>query len=105
MAGGLAALLDDVALIAKAASASVDDVAAATAKTSAKAAGVVIDDAAVTPQFVHGVTPAREIPSIWRIAQGSLFNKAIIILPIALALNYFAPWALPPFLLIGGLFL
>ena len=105
MAGGLAALLDDVALIAKAASASVDDVAAATAKTSAKAAGVVIDDAAVTPQFVHGVTPARELPIIWRIAKGSLFNKAIIILPIALALNYFAPWALPPLLLIGGLFL
>ncbi|AKK05494.1 hypothetical protein CMUST_05790 [Corynebacterium mustelae] len=105
MAGGLAALLDDIALIAKTASASVDDVAAAAAKTSAKAAGVVIDDAAVTPRFVEGVSPARELPIIWRIAKGSLFNKLVIILPVALLLNALAPWALTPILMIGGAYL
>lgn len=105
MPGGLAALLDDVAAIAKVAAANADDVAAATAKTSAKAAGVVVDDAAVTPQFVGGVTPARELPIIWRIAKGSLFNKLIIILPLALALSVWAPWALTPILMLGGSFL
>lgn len=105
MAGGLAALLDDVALIARTASASVDDVAAAAAKTSAKAAGVVVDDTAVTPQYVRGVTPARELPIIWRIAKGSLVNKLCIILPIALLLNALAPWALTPILMLGGAFL
>lgn len=105
MAGGLAALLDDVAAIAKVAAANADDIAAATAKTSAKAAGVVVDDAAVTPQYVGGVTPAREIPIIWRIAKGSLFNKLIIILPLALALSVWAPWALTPLLMLGGSFL
>ncbi|MHC9733775.1 DUF808 domain-containing protein [Corynebacterium diphtheriae] len=105
MAGGLAALLDDVALIARTASASVDDVAAAAAKTSAKAAGVVVDDTAVTPQYVRGVTPAQELPIIWRIAKGSLVNKLCIILPIALLLNAVAPWALTPILMLGGAFL
>ena len=84
MAGGLLALLDDVALIAKTAATSMDDVAAMTAKTSTKAAGVVIDDAAVTPQYVTGVSPARELPIIWKITKGSLRNKLLIILPIAL---------------------
>lgn len=105
MAGGLAALLDDVALIAKAAAASTDDIAAAAARTSAKAAGVVIDDAAVTPQFVAGVTPARELPIIAKIAKGSLFNKLIIILPVALLLSQLAPWALQPLLTLGGVYL
>lgn len=105
MAGGLLALLDDVALIARTAAASVDDVAGMTAKTSAKAAGVVIDDAAVTPQYVSGVTPARELPMIWRITKGSLRNKLIFILPIALLLNAFAPWALTPILMLGGTYL
>lgn len=105
MAGGLAALLDDVAAIAKVAAANADDVAAAAAKTSAKAAGVVVDDAAVTPQYVSGVTPAREIPIIWRIAKGSLINKLVIILPLALALSVWAPWALTPILMLGGSFL
>nr|VDG62926.1 Inner membrane protein yedI [Streptococcus thermophilus] len=105
MAGGLLALLDDVALIARTAAASMDDVAAMTAKTSAKAAGVVIDDAAVTPQYVTGVTPARELPMIWRITKGSLRNKLLIILPIALLLNAVAPWALVPILMIGGTYL
>ena len=105
MPSGLAALLDDVALIAKAASASVDDVAAAAARTSAKAAGVVIDDTAVTPRFVTGVTPARELPIIFRIAKGSVVNKIAIILPICLLLNALAPWALTPLLMLGGLYL
>ena len=105
MAGGLLALLDDVALIAKTAASSMDDVAAMTAKTSTKAAGVVIDDAAVTPQYVTGVTPARELPMIWKITKGSLRNKLLIILPIALLLNAVAPWALVPILMIGGTYL
>lgn len=105
MAGGLLALLDDVALIARQAAASVDDIAGMTAKTSTKAAGVVIDDAAVTPQYVSGVTPSRELPMIWRIAKGSLRNKLLIILPIALLLNAFAPWALTPILMLGGTYL
>ena len=84
MAGGLFALLDDVALIARQAAASTDDVASMAAKTSAKAAGVVIDDTAVTPQYVSGVTPARELPMIWKITKGSLRNKLLIILPVAL---------------------
>ena len=74
MAGGLLALLDDVALIAKTAASSMDDVAGMTAKTSTKAAGVVIDDAAVTPQYVTGVSPARELPMIWKITKLSLIH-------------------------------
>lgn len=105
MAGGLLALLDDVTLIARQAAASVDDVATLTAKTSTKAAGVVIDDAAVTPQYVSGVTPARELPMIWRITKGSLRNKLLFILPIALLLNAIAPWALVPILMLGGAYL
>ena len=105
MAGGLLALLDDVALIARQAAASVDDIAGMTAKTSTKAAGVVINDAAVTPQYVSGITPSRELPMIWRITKGSLRNKLVFILPIALLLNAFAPWALTPILMLGGTYL
>ncbi len=106
MPSGLAALLDDVAVIARAAAASVDDVAIAAGKASAKAAGVVIDDAAVTPQYVTGFTPDRELPIIWRIAKGSLFNKIIILLPIALILSvFFPPWVLTALLMLGGAFL
>lgn len=105
MAGGLFALLDDVALIARAAAASTDDVASMAATTSAKAVGVVIDDTAVTPQYVSNVTPARELPMIWKITKGSLRNKLLIILPIALLLNSFAPWALTPILMVGGAYL
>lgn len=105
MAIGLAALLDDVALIAKTAAASVDDVGLAVGKTSAKAAGVVVDDAAVTPRFVAGVKPNRELPIIWKITKGSLRNKLLIILPIALILSWLAPWALTPLLMCGGTYL
>ena len=102
---GLLALLDDVAAIAKVAAASVDDIAGAAAKAGAKAAGVVIDDAAVTPKYVHGFEAARELPIIWRIARGSVFNKIVLLLPGLLALNYFAPWAITPLLMLGGAFL
>lgn len=105
MAVGLAALLDDVALIARTAAASVDDIGAAVGRTSAKAAGVVIDDAAVTPKFVDGVSPARELPIIWKITKGSLRNKLLIILPIALLLSAIAPWLLTPLLMCGGTYL
>lgn len=105
MATGLLALLDDVAAIAKLAAASLDDVVAQAAKAGAKAAGVVIDDAAVTPRYVVGLSPARELPIIWRIAVGSLRNKLLILLPAALALAAFAPWAVTPLLMVGGLYL
>lgn len=105
MSGGLAALLDDIAALARAAAASTDDIAAATGKAGAKAAGVVIDDAAVTPQYVTGIEPKRELPMIWRIAKGSLVNKIVIILPIALLLSQFLPWLLTPILMLGGSYL
>ncbi|WP_129338168.1 DUF808 domain-containing protein [Cellulomonas endophytica] len=105
MAGGLAALLDDIAAIAKLAAASVDDVGAAAGRASAKAAGVVIDDTAVTPRYVSGFTPDRELPVIRRIAIGSLRNKLFIILPVALVLSQFLPWLLTPILMLGGTYL
>lgn len=105
MPSGLVALLDDVAVIARAAAASVDDVAIAAGKAGSKTAGVVIDDAAVTPSYVTGLSPARELPIIWAITKGSLFNKIIILLPIALLLDYFAPWLVIYLLMIGGAFL
>jgi len=105
MATGLLALLDDIAGIAKVAAASVDDVAAQAAKAGAKAAGVVIDDAAVTPRYVVGFAAVREIPIVRRIAMGSLKNKLIFLLPAALILSAFAPWAITPLLVLGGLFL
>ena len=105
MAGGLIALIDDVALIARSAASSVDDVAALAGKTSMKSVGVVVDDAAVTPQYVEGIKPQRELPMIWRITKGSLINKLVIILPIAMILSWIAPWALTPILMCGGTYL
>lgn len=102
---GLLALLDDVAAIAKVAAASIDDIAAAAAKAGAKAAGVVIDDAAVTPKYVQGFESKRELPIIWRIALGSLKNKLIILLPAAMLLSSFAPQWITPLLMIGGAYL
>ena len=102
---GLLALLDDVAAIAKVAAASVDDIAAAAAKAGAKAAGVVIDDAAVTPKYVHGFEASRELPIIWRIGVGSVRNKLIILLPALLLLSYFLPQAITPLLMLGGAYL
>jgi predicted DNA repair protein MutK len=105
MSGGLLALLDDVAAIAKVAAASLDDVATQASQAGAKAAGVVIDDAAVTPRYVVGFAADRELPIIGKIALGSLRNKLLILLPGALALATFAPWAITPLLMAGGLFL
>ena len=99
---GLLALLDDVSAIAKVAAASIDDVVGQATKAGAKAAGAVIDDAAVTPKYVHGFSADRELPIVWRIARGSLFNKLVILLPIAVLLSLFAPWAIPPLLMLGG---
>ncbi len=105
MSVGLIALLDDVAALAKAAAASLDDIAAQAGKAGAKAAGVVIDDAAVTPRYVTGFSPARELPIIGRIALGSLKNKLLFLLPAAIALSLVAPQAITPLLMAGGLFL
>ena len=105
MAGGLFALLDDVAALARIAAASVDDVGAAAARASAKAAGVVVDDTAVTPQYLHGSAAARELPIIKKIAIGSLRNKLLFILPAAVLLGQFLPSLLPVILIFGGAFL
>ena len=105
MAGGLVALLDDIAAMAKLAAASLDDVAGAAGRAGAKAAGVVIDDTAVTPTYVVGLSPARELPIIWKIAKGSLRNKLLFLLPAALILSAVAPWAITPILMAGGAFL
>jgi uncharacterized protein len=105
MPSGLAALLDDIAVITKLAAASLDDIGAAAGKAGVKAAGVVIDDTAVTPRYVTGFTPDRELPVIAKIARGSLFNKLIFILPAALLLSAFLPWAITPLLMMGGAYL
>ena len=105
MSAGLAALLDDVAAIARVAAASVDDVAAGAGRASMKAAGVIVDDAAVTPRYVQGFLPERELPMIRRIAAGSLRNKLLLILPAALLLSQLLPWLLTPILMVGGAYL
>jgi len=102
---GLFALFDDVAALVRMSAASVDDVAAATGRASAKAAGVVVDDAAVTPRYVQGIEPKRELSIIWRITKGSLRNKLLFILPVLLVLSVFLPWLLTPILMLGGLYL
>ena len=104
MSASFFALLDDIAVLARAAAASIDDVVAGAAKASAKAAGVVIDDAAVSPQYVQGLTPKRELPVVWKITRGSLINKAIIIVGI-MVLSAVAPWIFPWLLLAGGTYL
>ncbi|HJS11808.1 DUF808 domain-containing protein [Sphingopyxis sp.] len=105
MPSGLFALLDDIATIAKVAAASIDDIGAAASKAGVKAAGVVVDDTAVTPRYVTGFTPDRELPIIWRITKGSIFNKLVLILPALLLLSTFVPWAITPLLMLGGAYL
>jgi predicted DNA repair protein MutK len=105
MSSGLLALLDDIAAIAKAAAASIDDVAVQAIDASGRAAGVVIDDAAVTPKYVVGLSPKRELPIVWKIVKGSLRNKLIFLTPALLLLGYLAPWSVTPLLALGGLFL
>ena len=105
MPTGLVALLDDISVIAKMAAATIDDVGLAAAKAGSKAAGVVIDDAAVTPSYVTEFTPDRELPIIKKIALGSLKNKLLILLPAALLLSEFLPGVVTPLLMLGGLYL
>ncbi len=105
MAAGLLALLDDIAVIAKVAAASVDDVTGMAAKASAKAVGVVVDDAAVAPRYVTGFSAARELPIVGKIALGSIRNKLLFLLPGCMALAAFAPWAITPLLMAGGSYL
>jgi len=102
---GLIALLDDVVALTKLAAASVDDVAGMAAKAGTKTAGVVIDDAAVTPKYVTGLSPKRELPIIWKIARASFFNKLVILLPVAMLLQAFAPVVLVFLLMLGGMYL
>jgi predicted DNA repair protein MutK len=105
MPSGLIALLDDVATLTKLAASSVDDIGAAVGKAGTKAAGVVIDDTAVTPRYVVGLSPDRELPIIAKIAAGSLKNKLLILLPAAMLLAGFAPWGIVPLLMLGGAYL
>ena len=105
MSIGLLGLLDDIAAIAKVAAASLDDVAAQATKAGAKAAAVVIDDAAVTPRYVFGFSAKRELPIVARIAAGSLRNKFFVLLPATLAVSYFLPRMLTPLLMLGGIYL
>ena len=105
MPSGLVALLDDIAGLTRLAAASLDDVGAAATKAGVKAAGVVVDDTAVTPRYVVGLSPQRELPIIGKIALGSLRNKLLFLLPAALLLSAFAPWAITPLLMLGGAYL
>lgn len=105
MPSGLVALLDDVSVLARAAAASVDDISVAAGRAGTKTAGVVIDDAAVTPSYFTGISPARELPIIWKITKGSFFNKLILLLPAALLLSELLPWSIVYFLMLGGAFL
>tara|TARA_R110000772_G_scaffold37859_10_gene89693 strand:+ start:5827 stop:6771 length:945 start_codon:yes stop_codon:yes gene_type:complete len=105
MPTGLVALLDDVAAIAKVAAASIDDISVAATRAGTKSAGVVIDDAAVTPTYVTGFDPSRELPMIWKITKGSIKNKLVFLLPAAVLLGQFAPFLIPIILIFGGLFL
>ncbi len=105
MSGGLAALLDDIAALAKLTAASLDDIGAAAGKAGTKSLGVVVDDAAVTPRYVDGFTASRELPLIKRIAIGSIRNKLVFILPAVLVLSQFLPWSITPILMMGGLYL
>ncbi len=102
MAGGLFALLDDVAAMAKLAAASVDDIGVAATRAGLKSAGVVVDDTAVTPQYVSDVTPDRELPIIRKIATGSLRNKLFLILPAILLMSQFLEWLITPLLMVGA---
>lgn len=105
MASGFFALLDDISALVKASAASLDDVPTQVAKTTGKVSGIVIDDTAVTPKYVVGLDPSRELAIIFQIAKKSLINKLLILSPAALLLGYFAPWAITPILMLGGAYL
>ncbi|QNF33997.1 DUF808 domain-containing protein [Adhaeribacter swui] len=105
MPSGLLALLDDIGALVKVSAASLDDVPTQVAKTTGKVSGIVIDDTAVTPKYVVGLDPAREIAIIWQIAKKSVINKVVFLAPAALLLGFFAPWAIQPILMLGGAYL
>jgi uncharacterized protein len=105
MASGLLALLDDISALVKVGAASLDDVPAQVSKTTGKVSGIVIDDTAVTPKYVVGLDPARELAIIYKIAKKSLINKLLLLSPAALILGFFAPWAITPILMLGGAYL
>ncbi len=105
MPSGFFALLDDISALVKASAASLDDVPTQVAKTTGKVSGIVIDDTAVTPKYVVGLDPSRELSIIYQIAKKSLINKLLILSPAALLLGYFAPWAITPILMLGGAYL
>jgi predicted DNA repair protein MutK len=105
MATGFLALLDDIAALVKVSAASLDDVPTQVAKTTGKISGIVIDDTAVTPKYVVGLDPSRELAIIYKIAKSSLINKLIFLGPAALLLGFFAPWAIPYLLMFGGAYL
>ncbi len=96
-AGSLLTLLDDIATI-------LDDVSILTKKAAAKTAGVLGDDLALNAQQVSGVVSQRELPVVWAVAKGSFVNKVILV-PLALLISTFAPWAITPLLMIGGVYL
>ena len=105
MSSGLLAILDDVSALLKATAASLDDVPTQVAKTTSRVAGIVIDDAAVTPKYVVGLDPSRELTIIFHIARSSLFYKLFVLSPIVMILGFIAPWVITPLLMIGGAFL
>ncbi|PYE85595.1 DUF808 domain-containing protein [Pseudoroseicyclus aestuarii] len=105
MSYGLLAILDDIAALAKMAATSIDDVVAQAARSGTHSLGLIIDDAAVTPRFIAGVSPARELPAIWKIARWSLINKLLILTPAVLLLSAVIPWIITPILTLGGLYL
>src|SRR5688500_3675040 len=105
MASGLFALLDDISALVKASAASLDDVPTQVAKTTGKVSGIVIDDTAVTPKYVVGLDPARELSIIYQIAKKSLVNKVVFLSPAALILGFYASWAIGPILMLGGAYL
>jgi predicted DNA repair protein MutK len=105
MASGFFAILDDISALVKATAANLNDIPSQVAKTSGKVSGIVIDDTAVTPKYVVGLDPSRELAIIFKIAKKSLINKLVILSPAALVLGYFAPWAITPILMLGGAYL
>ena len=105
MSTGLLALLDDVIALVKASAVSLDDIGLQVSKTSTKVSGIVIDDAAVTPKYVIGLDPSRELAIIWHIAKKSLINKIFILIPMILIFGFYLPWLIKPMLMFGGLFL
>jgi len=105
MPSGFFALLDDISVLAKASLATIDDVALAAGRTAVKTSGVIVDDVAVAPSLVTGLSPARELPVIWKITKGSLRNKFLIVIPLLMLLSWLLPAALPYLLVIGGSYL